>query len=139
MSKLLSLCRDRRKLAKVLITAAGVSVVLGLAAVFLLYAVLDASSAADLPVYLDMMRGGFHPIWKDLVLHRVRKNDPLAEAIRKHSPTRRREIGPFTVLWYDGKGAHRAQIQMVAANGVLIRALASCSAGMHVFFESPLL
>lgn len=136
MSRLLSLCPNRRKLAKLLIGAAGFLVVLLLAGAFLCW-FLGIRSREDLLAYRCMRAEHFHPVWKDLALRRIRKGDDLEETIRKYPPIRREDFGPYTALIYHRGLLSFNTLQIIATDGVLIYARAGSCCWEHFFFESP--
>ncbi len=128
--------QQRRKRILIATTAFFIALVM---VIIFLCGFLDVRSPRDLIIFRAMAKGDFHPLWKDLALRRVHKDDSLAETIGRYPPTSREEVGPFTVLLYDGKalGRHKTQLRIIAANGVLTDAFAACSYGDHVFFQSP--
>ncbi|MEN6429111.1 MAG: hypothetical protein ABFE13_27495 [Phycisphaerales bacterium] len=136
MSRLLSLCRTRRKLAKLAMGAAGFLIVLLLAGV-LLCRFLGIRSREDLVAYHWMRADHYHPVWKDLALRRIRKGDDLEEMIRKHPPIRREDFGPYTALLYHKERVAYNTLQIIATDGVLIDARAASCCWEHIFFESP--
>jgi len=136
MSRLLSLCRNRRKLARLLIGAAGFLIVPLLAGVFLCW-FLGIWSREDLVAYHWMRADHYHPVWKDLALRRIRKGDDLEETIRKHPPIRREDFGPYTALLYHRGLLSFNTLQIIATDGVLIQASAASCCWRHTFFDSP--
>lgn len=91
-------------------------------------------SRMDVIGYYSMAREEFHPIWKDLALHRIRKGDSLESIIKKHAPVRREDFSSYTFLDYEvpfnGLG-------IVAKDGKLIYAAAGSCCWEHIFFETP--
>jgi hypothetical protein len=136
MGKILSPCRNRRKLAKLMMGVAGFLGVLVLAGVFLCW-FLGIGSRQDLIAYRCMRAEHFHPVWKDLALRRIRKGDDLEETIRKHPPIRREDFGPYTSLLYHRGLVSFNTLQIIATDGVLISAHAGSCCWRHVFFDSP--
>ena len=119
--------RKPTRRTKFLLMAAGSLTALAMTAV-LPCLFLGIRSRQDLTAYRAMAEGSFPPVWKDLAWRRIRKGDELAETFEKHLPLRWEDFGPYTVLLYHRLGSANT-LQIVAANGVLIRALLAVAAG----------
>jgi hypothetical protein len=125
----------KRKAGKRMMVLAGVLVALGAGTAFLSW-FLGIESPEDVRACLAMVRGGFHPVWKDFVFHRIRPGDSVEKLAGRRPPGKREDFGPYTRLYYDGRDSFYI-VQVIGKDGVLIHARAGDSAAPHVFFGAP--
>jgi hypothetical protein len=125
----------KRKAGKRMMVLAGVLVALGAGTAFLFW-FFGIESPEDFRACAAMVRGDFHPVWKDFVLRRVRPGDSVEKLAGRRSPGKREDFGPYTRLYYDGRDSFYI-VQVIGKDGVLIHARAGDSAAPHVFFGAP--
>jgi hypothetical protein len=90
----------------------------------------------DVYAYDAMMRGNFHPIWKDLAWRRIGKGDAMGSVVRKHKPLYREKYGRYTYLGYQPRGSFDT-LGLIAKDGQLIHARAGSCCWQHIFFDTP--
>jgi hypothetical protein len=125
----------KRKAGKRMMVLAGILVALGAGTAFLFW-FFGVNSPEDARACLAMVRGDFHPVWKDFVLRRVRPGDSVEKLAGRRPPGKREDFGPYTRLYYDGRDSFYI-VQVIGKDGVLVDARAGDPAAPHVFFGAP--
>lgn len=95
---------------------------------------LGIRSRTDIIAYYAMMKEDFHPIWKDLTLRRIRKGDDIGVLLVKHTPLRREDFPPYTLLLFEEPFR---SLSIVARHDKLIQARAASCTWEHMFFSTP--
>jgi hypothetical protein len=125
----------KRKSGKRMIVLAGVLVALGAGTAFLAW-LFGINSPEDFRACVAMVRGGFHPVWKDFVFHRIRPGDSVETLAGRRPPGKREDFGPYTRLYYSGRDLSYI-VQVIGKDGVLVDARAGDPAAPYVFFGAP--
>jgi hypothetical protein len=125
----------KRRSGKRMMVLAGVLVALGTGTVFLSW-LFRVNSAEDVRACLAMVRGDFHPVWKDLVLRRVGAGDSVEKLVGRRPPGAREDFGAYTRLYYASPDSFYT-VQVIGKDGVLVDAWAGSPAAPHVFFGTP--
>jgi hypothetical protein len=98
--------------------------------------VLGIRSKMDVLAYYAMAQESYHPIWRDLALHRPRRGAPVENLVKAPPPVTLDEFPPYTVLGYSERGAFNV-LDVIAKDGRLIAAGAAGCTWSHNFFETP--
>jgi hypothetical protein len=91
----------------------------------------------DLVGYAEMSRG-FHPVWKDLALRRIKAGDAAAELTVRHPPPVTVEYGNYAEYEFQIASPgyiSLSSLRIIAKDGRLILAEAGSCTWDHTFFE----
>ncbi|MBN1359226.1 MAG: hypothetical protein JW993_01480 [Sedimentisphaerales bacterium] len=135
MVRLPAIRLNRNKLKKAALIGSAVLAVLALLTALACW-FFGIRSRQDIIGYSEMLRGRFHPIWKDLALRRIKKGDDLDELVARHEPLRREEWPPFVMLRYNEVGSFDG-LAVAAKDGKLIFASVGSCCWEHTFFDTP--
>jgi len=134
----MSLRRSRpsgwRRLSKPALLWVGLPI-LAIPAIVLPFVFLGVGSPADIVAFHRMSKGGFHPIWKDLALRRIKKGDTVESVVKIHPPLIREDYPPYTRLYY-GRSGTFDRLAVFAKEGRLFFAIAGSHGQEHRFFGS---
>lgn len=88
----------------------------------------------DYVSYSRLERLDIHPIWRSLWKRDIREGDDLEGIVARYPPVLREEFPPFSLLHYASPDGFEG-LSVVAREGGLIQASASCCVWSHTFFE----
>jgi hypothetical protein len=124
-----------RTLRRAVLAVNGLLILLTFAVVFLCGRV-GIHSPKDVVAYRALIRGHYHPVWKDLAWRRIRKGDPIESVLKRYPPLRRDDFPPYTELRYNEVGSFDG-LAIRAKDGKLIAAGVGSCTWTHLFFDSP--